>query len=245
MKSNLISNMEGRFLLFVFAPCATVWVPRYTHKVRSLQVLRRLRCSLFWHVAATFLSLPLKSAHFSSTSSLLFSQRAAAFRLSNIFIDPPACLMTFHIIFSHALSSKSCPHILPRFSFLKQVIWHRGVDRRWLHKCEILRFCKLTSSNFVWHCCALVLWRYALLMFLNHPPYIPPAFWRLLLSPRIALLLQTPCQVIFYYHFSEPIFNLVIFLYLSSWSTDSFTITCLNPLPYIPPTFPNNSSHSS
>jgi hypothetical protein len=30
----------------------------------------------------------------------------------------------------HALSSKSCPHILPRFSFLKQVIWHRGVDRR-------------------------------------------------------------------------------------------------------------------
>ena len=127
---NLISNMEGRFLLFVFAPCATVWVPRYTHKVRSLQVLRRLRCSLFWHVAATFLSLPLKSAHFSSTSSLLFSQRAAAFRLSNIFIDPPACLMTFHIIFLHALSSKSCPHILPRFSFLKQVIWHRGVDRR-------------------------------------------------------------------------------------------------------------------
>ena len=160
------------------------------------------------------------------------------------FVDPHACLVTFHIVFSCATSSWSCSYILPRFPHLKQVISHTGVDMRRADIFQIWCFCKSIFLQVVFLCCALILDGLACFVIQNHPPHLSAAFWWSLHCPRTILLHLQASQVIIFIPFSFDHFNIVVFGYLFSYRLVFFTITFLNPSRHMPSAFPCSTSLS-
>ena len=194
----MIFQSRWKFFTFVVAPCVPSITPRFTLRVIPSSVFIRFCCHLFLCVAIVSLIIPLCCHTFSSASSHWMVQSTGAFYPPSLFIDPHACWMTFHIVFCHALSSKSFSYILPHLSDFKHVLWPTGVDVRRLDNGQFWRICRLIFFIFVWHCCANILVRLAYVMIQNHPPDIPSAFWRALHSQRITRLLHQAPQVVIF-----------------------------------------------
>jgi hypothetical protein len=106
-ESTLFFKHRGKTFTFLFAPCVPSTNPWFTLSVIPSSVFVRfcchlllyvaivsliipICCHLFQCVALCFLSVPLSFKALPSTPSLCFVQRAAAFLLSNDFIDPHA-----------------------------------------------------------------------------------------------------------------------------------------------------------
>ncbi len=85
----------GKLFTFRFAHCVPLLDYRCTQMTATSLFLCRLSCRLFERVALLPLSVPLCFEPCLFLPSLCFFQRAAAFRLSNAFVDPHACIYTF------------------------------------------------------------------------------------------------------------------------------------------------------
>ncbi len=172
----LFSNIEGRFLLFVFA------------LVSHLKSLVHGECHNFviFHpflmplVAMCSLSVPDHSSILPSifiNSITLNCPKYWCFISSIELIDPHTCFFMFLDWICVFLTLQSCHYILPRFSHFKQVISSMGASAIPLHIFQIWCFSEVRFNQLVLHFCILLICVFAWFKFSNHSPHVPPAFW--------------------------------------------------------------------